>query len=45
MVMVAITNVNCGNVKSIILLRKIQMKSTETVGELDHPDSQVINLT
>lgn len=24
--------------------RKIQMKSTETVGELDHPDSQVINL-
>jgi len=23
---------------------KIQMKSTETVGELDHPDSQVINL-
>jgi hypothetical protein len=25
-------------------MRKIQMKSTETVGELDHPDSQVINL-
>ena len=24
--------------------QKIQMKSTETVGELDHPDSQVINL-
>jgi hypothetical protein len=24
--------------------RKIQQKSTETVGELDHPDSQVINL-
>jgi len=24
--------------------RKIQMKSTETCGELDHPDSQVINL-
>ena len=24
--------------------RKIQMKSTETVGELDHPDSQGINL-
>ena len=25
-------------------MRKIQMKSTETCGELDHPDSQVINL-
>ena len=25
-------------------MKKIQMKSTETVGELDHPDSQVINL-
>jgi hypothetical protein len=25
-------------------IRKIQMKSTETCGELDHPDSQVINL-
>jgi len=25
-------------------MHKIQMKSTETVGELDHPDSQVINL-
>jgi hypothetical protein len=24
--------------------QKIQMKSTETCGELDHPDSQVINL-
>ena len=24
--------------------RKIQMRSTETCGELDHPDSQVINL-
>jgi hypothetical protein len=24
--------------------RKIQIKSTETCGELDHPDSQVINL-
>jgi hypothetical protein len=24
--------------------RKFQMKSTETCGELDHPDSQVINL-
>jgi hypothetical protein len=25
-------------------MRKVQMKSTETCGELDHPDSQVINL-
>ena len=25
-------------------INKIKMKSTETVGELDHPDSQVINL-
>jgi hypothetical protein len=25
-------------------MKKIQMKSTETCGELDHPDSQIINL-